>query len=154
MTGSLQRSLVALSPGKSRYRTYDVLAGQSAIYIPDTQSAVRGNVEGTDKSSCFMVSEQTLYPSNRRLRFILVHLLPFLHLCACLTIALAHLESAWRYMFLIDVPMSVVVGAISYNFDHPLLLFGTLGTLWWYLLSRAAEMFFRRSPARATPNSR
>jgi hypothetical protein len=100
-----------------------------------------------------MLSEQVLGTSNRRLHFILVHVLPFLHLCACLTIAFARLESAWQYMMLIDVPMSVVIVAISYNFDHPLLLFGTLGTLWWYLLSRAAEMFFRRSPAQATPNS-
>jgi hypothetical protein len=100
-----------------------------------------------------MLSWQSLGPSKRRLRFILVHLLPFLHLCACLTIAFAHLESAWQYMMLIDVPMSVIIVAISYIFDHPLLLFGTLGTLWWYLLSRAAEMLFRRSPSEATPKS-
>ncbi len=82
-------------------------------------------------------------PSNRRLRFALVHTVPFLHLCACMTIGLAHLDSAWQYMMLIDIPMSVVIMAISYDFDHPLLLFGILGTLWWYLLSRGAEIAFR-----------
>lgn len=35
--------------------------------------------------------------------------------------------------------MSVIIVATGYNFDHPLVLFGTLGTLWWYLLSRAVE---------------
>jgi hypothetical protein len=59
-----------------------------------------------------------------------------------MTIGIARLDSAWQYLFLIDVPMSVIIGAISYNFDHPLLLFGILGTLWWYLLSRGAEIIF------------
>ena len=79
-----------------------------------------------------------------RTRFFLVHLLPFLHLCACLAISLGHVESAWQYMILIDVPMSVIIVAISYKFDHPWILFGFLGTLWWYLLSRAAEMVINR----------
>jgi hypothetical protein len=73
-----------------------------------------------------------------------VYVLPFLHLCICVVIRLAHLDKAWGYMFLVDIPMSVIILAISYNFDHPLLLFGTLGTLWWYLLSRAAEMIWIR----------
>jgi hypothetical protein len=47
-------------------------------------------------------------------------------------------------MVLVDIPMSVIILAISYSFDHPLLLFGTLGTLWWYLLSRAADMIGSR----------
>ena len=100
-----------------------------------------------------MLSGQRLGSPNRRLHFILVHVLPFSHLCACLTIALAHLESGWGHMFVIDIPMSVIILAVSYNFDHPLLLFGTLGTLWWYLVSRAAEMLFRRSAAQVTLNS-
>lgn len=70
--------------------------------------------------------------------------MPFLHLCVCLVIAVAHLESAWQYLFVIDIPMSVIIVAISYSFDHPLVLFGTLGTLWWYLLSRVAEMIVNR----------
>jgi hypothetical protein len=74
----------------------------------------------------------------------MVYLLPFVHLCVCLTIALGHIESAWQYMFVIDIPMSVIIGAISYNYDHPLLLFGTFGTLWWYLVSRAVEMISTR----------
>ena len=77
---------------------------------------------------------------TRRARFLLVHLLPFLHLCACIIIALARLESGWEYMMFVDGPTSVLIVAESYNWDHPLVLFGIIGTLWWYLLSRGAEI--------------
>ena len=77
-------------------------------------------------------------------RFFWVHLPPSLHLLSCLIIALAHWESAWGYLFLIDIPMSVIILTISYDFNHPLIVFGILGTLWWYLLSRAAEMVLMR----------
>jgi hypothetical protein len=49
----------------------------------------------------------------------------------------------------IDVAMSVTMVAISY--ESPLLLFGTLGTLWWYLLSRAVEMTVVRAPRTRRP---
>jgi hypothetical protein len=68
----------------------------------------------------------------------LVHVLPLLHLCSCLVIASAHLEAAWGYMLWIDAPVSVFVLALAYSYDRPFLLFGTIGTLWWYLLSYAA----------------
>jgi hypothetical protein len=73
-----------------------------------------------------------------------VHVLPFLHLSGCFVIALAHLDSAWGYMFLVDAPASVFVLALAYNHDRPLLLFGIIGTLWWYLLSYAAAFFWLR----------
>jgi RHS repeat-associated protein len=79
--------------------------------------------------------------------FLLVHILPFLHLCACLVIALARLGAGWQYMFLIDAPASGFVLALSYNYDHPLILFGTIGTLWWYLLSYAAAFGWIRLSA-------
>lgn len=74
----------------------------------------------------------------------LVYLLPFLHLCACLVITVARLESAWEYMMFVDAPASVLIISVSYNFDHPLILFGVIGTLWWYLLSRAAQIWGTR----------
>jgi hypothetical protein len=77
-------------------------------------------------------------------RFFLVHLLPFLHLAACLIIALWRIETGWQTMLLVDFPMSAIVVAIIYNFDHPLLLYGVLGTLWWYLISRVIEMIWVR----------
>ena len=79
-----------------------------------------------------------------RVRLLLIHVLPFLHLCACFTIALARFQSGWKYLAVADVPMTVLIVALIYNYDHPLLLFGVLGTLWWYLLSRSADMLVRR----------
>jgi len=68
-------------------------------------------------------------------RISLIYLVPFLHLCACLIITVLRLESGWHYMTIVDVPASVLVITFLYDFDHPLILFGTIGTLWWYLLS-------------------
>jgi hypothetical protein len=70
-------------------------------------------------------------------RISLIYLAPFLHLCACLIIAVLRLESGWHYMTIVDVPASTVVIAMLYDFDHPLILFGVIGTLWWFLLSLA-----------------
>jgi hypothetical protein len=78
------------------------------------------------------------------IRSPLVHLLPFLHLCACLFIALAGIEAGWQYMTMIDAPASVLVIALIYNFNHPLILFGIVGTLWWYVLSFAAAVCWAR----------
>lgn len=82
--------------------------------------------------------------STSRKRFLLVHLLPFVHLCACLTITLAPLESGWQYLIIVDAPASVLIVTLIYSFDHPLIVFGTVGTLWWYLLSRGAEIWGTR----------
>jgi hypothetical protein len=74
----------------------------------------------------------------------LVFLLPLLHLCTCIIIVLAQLGKGWEYLGLIDFPASVLIVAIDYNFDHPLILFGVFGTLWWYFLSRGAEIMGAR----------
>lgn len=83
-----------------------------------------------------------------------VHVLPLLHAGACLTIALARLDSAWEWLVHIDAPMSVLIVSALYAFDHPWIVFGTLGTLWWYLLSRGAEMIIRRIAGFVRPFSR
>ena len=80
-------------------------------------------------------------------RSIFVHLLPALHLCACLTIALAVIGAGWQYMTMVDAPASVLVIALIYNFNHPLVLFGIIGTLWWYLLSFAVAFCWVRLSA-------
>jgi hypothetical protein len=47
-------------------------------------------------------------------------------------------------MMFVDLPASVLIVAEAYNFDHPLILFGIFGTLWWYLLSRGVEIIGAR----------
>jgi len=69
---------------------------------------------------------------------------PILHICACVAFTLLHLESAWGYMFWVDAPASVFILALSYNHDRPLLLFGAIGTIWWYLLSFAVVSLWTR----------
>jgi hypothetical protein len=62
------------------------------------------------------------------------YLLPILHLCACLVIAIAKIESGWEQMIKIDFPFSLLLVALIYAKDHALLWFGVLGTLWWFFL--------------------
>lgn len=87
-----------------------------------------------------------------RTRLFLVHLLPLIHLCVCLAIAITNADLGWQYMIVIDTPASVLVIALLYRFDHPLILFGLIGTLWWYLLSRALEMAWSRVFERVKQN--
>ena len=64
------------------------------------------------------------------------YLLPLLHLCACFIIVLGNFESGWEYLtFYVDYPISIFIMSALYTFDHPLVLFGTVGTIWWYVLS-------------------
>jgi hypothetical protein len=77
------------------------------------------------------------------IRVFLIYVLPATHLCACIIIAFLQLEFAWQYLATADTLMSIPIVALSYNYDHPLLLFGVLGTLWWYLLSWLADYLIR-----------
>lgn len=70
-------------------------------------------------------------------RSIFVYLLPLTHLCICLTIGLGGIGSGWEYMTMVDAPASVLVIGLLYDWNHPLILFGVIGSLWWYLLSLA-----------------
>jgi hypothetical protein len=76
--------------------------------------------------------------SRRSLPFPLVYLLPAMHLCACLVVSAARIESGWEQMIKVDFPFSILLAALTWRLEHPLLWFGLLGTLWWYLLSWVA----------------
>jgi hypothetical protein len=45
-------------------------------------------------------------------------------------------EGSWRwfFVFVIDFPFSIALLPIL-DVVHPLLVFGVLGTLWWYLIN-------------------
>jgi hypothetical protein len=74
---------------------------------------------------------------------VLVHLLPLLHLWACVYIQVEKVETGWEQLIKIDFPFSVFLVALTFRSDRPLLWFGTLGTLWWYFLSWAGWRLFR-----------
>jgi hypothetical protein len=62
--------------------------------------------------------------------------LPLLHFIACVTIGLAKMVSGVHYLIYVDFPFSLALVALGWRNDNFLLWFATLGTLWWYLLSR------------------
>jgi hypothetical protein len=80
-------------------------------------------------------------------RLLVIHTLPLLHICACLAIEFT--RAGWGFLTVADIPMSAVIIALGYNYDYPLLWFGVLGTVWWYLLSLEADILIRRSSAKS-----
>jgi hypothetical protein len=69
----------------------------------------------------------------------IVTVLPALHVVVCVATKARLLASegswGWFLVFLIDWPFSVVLLPLLKLAD-PLLVFGILGTAWWYLISR------------------
>jgi hypothetical protein len=70
--------------------------------------------------------------------------LPLLHFIACVTIALAKIVSGVHYLIYVDFPLSLLLVALGWRNDNFLFWFATLGTLWWYLLSRALNSILTR----------
>jgi hypothetical protein len=66
-----------------------------------------------------------------------VLVLPCLHLCLCLAVALEILPrsewSNWFLVFLVDFPVSILF--LMMEPIPPIISVGILGTAWWYLLS-------------------
>ena len=50
-------------------------------------------------------------------------------------------------MFFIDIPVSFLLFGLSYNFNHPAILYGLFGTLWWWLLSSGVGFLVSRVQA-------
>ncbi len=74
-----------------------------------------------------------------RLRWAVTLVLPVLHLCLCLAIALDIYasEGSWAgfLLYLIDYPFSILLLPAA-NVAGYLLVFGVGGTMWWYVISR------------------
>ena len=88
-------------------------------------------------------------------RVLLIGFLPILHLAACLIVALAGKGAGWMYISMIDFPPSAFAMALSYNWDHPLVLFGIIGTIWWLLLSIGVVHLIKKiSKGTIAPGSR
>jgi len=81
-----------------------------------------------------------------------VYFLPILHFCACLMSTLRffvpglqYLSVMWDFVVRADFPISLVAYALTPKFA-PLAAIWIVaaGTLWWYLLSRAAEALLKK----------
>jgi len=74
---------------------------------------------------------------------LLFHLLPFLHLCICLSSAVVGKEAAYNVLFLVDFPLSwVIMMLFAFTMD-PFFPLCVLGTMWWYLVSREIRGVYR-----------
>ena len=82
--------------------------------------------------------------------FALVFLAPLLHLVACVVIQVAGLERGWEQMIKVDFPFSILLVALTWRLDVPVLWFGALGTLWWYIVSWTIWRLFRVRRVRAS----
>jgi hypothetical protein len=80
---------------------------------------------------------------------LMVYILPFLHLGACLAIWFGHIDTGWQKLIILDFPFSVILAGLMFRDVNPLLSFGVLGTIWWYLLSRMIRWLFRAASGRS-----
>jgi hypothetical protein len=84
------------------------------------------------------------------------YFLPLLHLCACLISmsgylipSLQYLGIVWTGIMVVDFPISLVALALAWKYSALATAWIlVVGTLWWYLLSRGAELVVRRFKAR------
>lgn len=78
---------------------------------------------------------------NLNTRHAVALVLPSLHLGLCVATKMGLLASegswGWFLVFLVDFPFSIALLPLVKIAD-PLLVFGVLGTAWWYLISRLA----------------
>jgi hypothetical protein len=74
--------------------------------------------------------------------------LPALHLCLCIATRVGLLASegswSWFLVFLVDFPFSVLLLPLLKIAD-PLLVFGPLGTAWWFLISKLGVYAVRQA---------
>jgi hypothetical protein len=93
-----------------------------------------------------------LLPLQRVKRSPGVLVLPALHLCLCLAVALGLLPSSewsnWFIVFLVDFPVSILF--LMMDPIPPIVSFGLLGTAWWYVLSATVFFVFRRALSSAS----
>ena len=90
-----------------------------------------------------------------------IYFLPILHFCACLMSTLRYFVPGLQYLIVIwefvmraDLPVSLVAYALTPKYA-PLAATWTVvaGTLWWYVLGRAAEILVSKFTRRQKPVS-
>jgi hypothetical protein len=81
-----------------------------------------------------------------------IYFLPILHFCACLMSTLRYfvpglqyLSVMWDFVVRVDFPVSLVADALTPKVAPLAAIWLVVaGTLWWYLISRAAEALFNK----------
>ena len=108
-------------------------------------------VPGAEKSTHEMASEMSASAHSRWIYFLSI-----LHVCVCsismigyLVPRLQYLGIAWTGIMVADFPISLLALALAWKYSALATAWIlVVGTLWWYLLSRGAEVVVRRFKAR------
>jgi hypothetical protein len=90
--------------------------------------------------------------TGTRKHFCWIYVLPLLHFCAYLLSlsgvvvpAFQSVAIAGEFIMLADLPISLVAYALAWKYSSLAALWILIaGTLWWYLLSRAADLVINR----------
>jgi hypothetical protein len=71
--------------------------------------------------------------------------LPVLHLALCIVVQFTSSEGGWAWfpIYLVDLPFSYVLLFVGRFVPSGFVVFGILGTLWWYFISVFVRWFFR-----------
>lgn|GEM_PF-2265749 len=71
-------------------------------------------------------------------------ILPLMHICLCIGNAPSDTKVGYLLpLIYVDFPLSIVLLGLAWNSHYLFVWFGVLGTLWWYLLVRFAEILSR-----------
>jgi hypothetical protein len=89
-----------------------------------------------------------------------VYLLPVAHVCACLISmvgyvipSLQYLGIVWVGVMLVDMPVSAIAYALAWQHGTVATIWVmVVGTLWWYLLSRAVGLLIHKLKAKSQPS--
>jgi hypothetical protein len=87
-----------------------------------------------------------------------IYFLPALHLCACFTMFVGYfapnwpyLPRVWTYLMVLDFPISVVAVFVAWKYSSLAVAWlVVVGTFWWYVLSRGAELLLHKFRERGT----
>jgi hypothetical protein len=80
---------------------------------------------------------------------------PLIHLCACIAIALSDSVVGDELLVWVDFPFSAILFlVVGWSSHHLLLWFGIFGTLWWYIVVRFVEIEWNRFASFARKRNR
>jgi len=82
---------------------------------------------------------------------VFVAIVPALHFLACVATALGRIEEGWIWLGIFDFPVSLILMALTWRLEAPMLWFGVFGTLWWLGICLAVRKFWDAGGASVRP---
>jgi len=69
---------------------------------------------------------------------------PSIHFGVSLAFWIGHVDAGWQYLLMADFPFSGIMAGLMFRGVNDLIVFGILGTLWWYFVSLMIRRLFTR----------